>query len=156
MTFGLAFPQTSTAADFVSKTGSFEFYRQADPITDDNRSLIAADALEDNGFLAWKCQEGLLQVYISQPGQYYSADGSFTVALRFDKNKAVDLEDWSASTDKKALFMDLGEVKEFTTSALKSSQIVLRTKDSSDETILSTFKLNGLETSLKKLDCSDF
>lgn len=156
LALGLVLSQASAKPVLVGKTGGFEFYTDSDPLTDDDRSFIAVDALEGNSYLAWKCSDNLLNIFLRPNDQYYDSDEDYTVTLRFDKNKAVDLEGWSASVEKKAIFMDLGEIEEFTNSAIESSQLILRTVDYLDNTVLSTFKLNGLTASLKKLECSGF
>jgi hypothetical protein len=153
--FGLILSNTLAAAVFTSKTGNFEFYTDADPLTDEDRSFIAVDALEVNGFMAWKCQGEDLEIYIRQPKQTYSLSDEYSASFRFDKDKAIDLDNWTPATNEEAIFIDSGEIKNFTSTALRSNQIIIRTTSDSNKTALSTFKLNGLKDSLEKLTCWD-
>lgn len=153
--FSLGLASTSTAQGlFSGKIGNFSYFREIDKITDEDTSFIVAEANEGNGELTWRCLDNSLYIYVVPEESTFSEE-SYSVAFRFDKEDSGTLDGWLPSSDKEALFVASEYIDWFTIESSTRNQIIIRTMGDNGKPVTSTYKLNGLKDSLKKLSCTD-
>ncbi|GHF65214.1 hypothetical protein GCM10017781_46190 [Deinococcus metalli] len=135
--------------------GDFTYYPKIDPMTDENRSYIISDGIEDaDASLFFGCQDGRLKIYYDPSDYIGITDDSYTVVYRFDKQNMSAPVEWGVSTTGDAVFLPAGRITGFVRAAKAAKTIILRVFDYNGTAITRSFGLRGLTTALNKLPCA--
>jgi hypothetical protein len=135
------------------RIGSFTYFRDTDPVTDDDVSSVEVKEASESfmrSTLVWRCErEGGYSVLID--GSLFSMDDLVTVQWRFDQGEP-DTEAWQI-TQAHYVWVPANEVDPFTAAAKRASRLALRitTKTGRESTLV--FPLTGATAAFARLSC---
>ena len=136
--------------------GAFRFIKNADSMSDADRSFIVTEALSSSGgrsaAFAWRCMSDGLNVSYAY-GKYLMGSNGIRVQYRFGEAPPASSQRWDMATEKRAAFMPIGEVANFTNEARSVAKVTLRVTDRDGEALTDVFSLQGLSEALRSLSC---
>jgi hypothetical protein len=158
----LAFAAPSTlraqAAPPPVTYGAFSFYREADEMTDEDRSFIftEGDASGSRDLaLLWQCMEDGVHLALRTGYMGGNRDDQVIVRYRFDTDPASEDALWNQSSDSRGAFAPDDLVAELTARARTAQRVVIRITDPLDgEVKTRTFPLNGFTRAIDRLPCA--
>ncbi|HSU12639.1 hypothetical protein [Longimicrobium sp.] len=135
------------------RIGSFTYFRDTDPVTDDDVSSVVVPEASDSymrSTLVWRCErEGGYSIVID--GSLFSMDDLVTVQWRFDQGEP-DTEAWQI-TQGHYVWVPGDEVDPFTAAAKRASRLAMRitTKTGRESTLV--FPMTGATAAFSRLRC---
>lgn len=151
---------TLTTTTMAQHYGGWALNRNTDPITDENRSFIYAQATDFPGYastsaLVVRCSSdayyphGVSVYFVTD--KYLGSEDYYRVVYRIDKREPVT-ERWSSSTDNEAVFLPVGEAPAFLAALTTGSEFVFRVT-AFDEDYTYTLPIAGFNDALYALGC---
>ncbi len=140
----------------VATYGVWDLRRNADPMTDADRSSIRVGGEDGAGSLLIRCMDdGVNVMYVWDTYLYDDSDAQIPVEIRFDNEPVIGPQWWDVSSNNKGAFSPMDRVRSFITAAGSASTVTLRVRDVKDnERIVHTFSLTGFGEALNSLECA--
>ena len=140
--------------------GAFHFVRNADPMSDADRSSIVTAATHSPGSrirgssnFVWTCMSDGLNVGYHYGTYLMGMDSRITVQYRFGEAPSTSPHRWNISTDHRTAFLPMEDVAQFTWQAQYNTKITLRVTDRDGDVLTHVFSLEGLRAALPALSC---
>lgn len=150
---------TTEAADRNDVIGAFRLESRRDPMSDEERSFIYAEALGTPArslrpaAAIWRCQGADLEFVIGA-ADFLTTSDPVTVQWRLDDRPPEPPRAWPVSTEGTAVFASDADRIAITEQAAKSERLRVRLTDFRGTHHDYEFGLAGLETALASLECS--
>ena len=138
--------------------GSFEYFKDLDEFTDEDRSTIMTADEDARGVLIWRCMADGLNVLLNVGGfMGGDRDDDIQVRYRFDANEPSGYQYWRLFPGQNEIaYMRMNNVDSFTIEALASTALVMEAIDPLDnERRRYRMTVSGLKQALGKLSCAE-
>lgn len=137
--------------------GTWTLRREADPMTDRDRSIVFTDS-DTGGTFGVRCDGASSTEVVLALGGYFGGDDNdkVRVELRWDSDPVLPYKLWDLSTNNSAVFAPAPLVPEILAQAKKAQQrVTIRATDPLDgDAVVHAFGLIGFTDALATLRCA--
>jgi len=140
----------------AEKIGSFDYFEQIDPITDEDTSVAFTSSISKvENLLGFRCKNKKLEVLYST-NVYLGSATEFNVIYRFDNREPSKTEKWSASVTRQSVFFPMNSEEtssDFKIDLITWDKIVIRVYDFKETAYTDTFLLSGAMELASRMNC---